>query len=68
MIIDEIEKKIQEIKNCTSDPEKAHSLEDDLYHEFIRELSKGVVEYNSILEKAKMILSTEKLEFPRWCA
>ena len=58
-------KMVQEIKDSTGDPEQAHSLEDGLRDYFIRLLSLRTDQIGGI---AKVILSTNEIDFPRWCA
>ena len=60
-----IQGKIDEIKKEMDDPEVAHGMEDDLYAEFIEHISKRE---DSLGEMAKLVLTTEGLDFSRWFA
>ena len=48
------------------DPEFAHDEEDKLYHDFVKYIS--TLNNHSLSRKAKMILQSQKIDFPRWCA
>jgi hypothetical protein len=65
MTSEEIEEYIEHIKKNVNDDEVQHCLED--------ELRAGFIEYVASLggelgEKAKLVLSTNELDFARWCA
>jgi hypothetical protein len=59
------------------DPEAAHSMEDNLYHRFVRSVA-TILDDNKIeitwfdvaevIALAEIILETEDIEFPRWRA
>lgn len=49
------------------DPERAHSREDDAYLAFLKEIAKGMNQYHAA-NMAKILLKTQELNFPRWCA
>ena len=66
MDLKHIQKIIKQIKNQAGDDEGAHSLEDDLYHNFIEWLSQTRKDDIGIM--AKEIIKTEKIDFARWCA
>ena len=63
----EIKKRIKKIEKISSDcgDEVAHGLEDELREEFI----KYIADYGDmhLVEKAKLVLSTNDIEFARWC-
>tara|TARA_R110000737_G_C14623309_1_gene494003 strand:+ start:10056 stop:10259 length:204 start_codon:yes stop_codon:yes gene_type:complete len=63
----EIIMRINDIKELRGDDESAHSLEDELYYDFIEYLSTACVPL-LVREKAKLILTTKKINFSRWCA
>jgi hypothetical protein len=66
MTKEDIEKAVQEIKDTNSDAEVAHSLEDGLRERFIDYVaSTAQVE---LAEMARLVLSTDEIDFPRWCA
>ena len=56
-------KKIAAIGNA--DPEAAHSMEDDLYKDVLREIASGNGQSQELAYEA---LEAAKIEFPRWCA
>ncbi len=66
MITEEIQKRIAVIKDSEWDYEVAHGLEDKLREDFIRYVA--TLEIPTLAEKAKLILSTEDIDFPRYCA
>jgi hypothetical protein len=66
MSIDEVQKRISEIRELKHDAESAHAFEDDLYADFVRWVSQaGTTEQRHI---AHLILETKLIDFPRWCA
>jgi hypothetical protein len=67
----EIKKWIEEIRFLAEnerDYEAAHSSEDELYSTFIRRVAFCRQLTPKLREEAKLILSTQKLSFPRDCA
>jgi len=66
MTKEEIKRTIERIRELATDddPETAHLLEDSLYHDFVLSLTKREDEVGEI---AKIIASTRKIRFPRWC-
>lgn len=67
MSIEEIEAKLEEIKANSGDAEVAHISEDELREEFIKYVA-SLTELPSLSAKAEKILSSNEIEFPRWCA
>lgn len=65
MTVKEIKKTIKQIKELASDPESAHTVEDDLYFSVLEEISKNPSNAQVLAKKA---LKTKKVDFPRWCA
>jgi len=65
MNLKEIKDAVKYIDAIKGDDEAAHSKEDALYHDFIRELSKRKDRVGAF---AKEIIKTEKIQFSRWCA
>lgn len=63
---DELRERINKIQENSYDDEVAHSLEDDLYRDFIESLAAGTI--TSPATMAKMLLETKKMDFARWCA
>ena len=66
MTIDEVRKTILEINEVRRDDERAHSREDDLHTDVLRAISAGTAE--NPREMARLALTTEAIEFHRWCA
>ena len=66
MTLDEVENRVQKIRACAGDDETAHSMEDDLYRDFIECVATSTLEHYS--DMARKILETNKIEFARWCA
>ena len=66
MEMSDISDRIKKIHEERGDPERAHDLEDSLYRDFIQHVAEHGPE--DLREKAKAILKTEELDFPRWCA
>ena len=56
---------VEEIRDIADDDEVAHGKEDSLREMFIASIAKRK---DSLGEKAKLVLSTNKIEFARWCA
>jgi len=65
MEISEIKKRLESIKHSSFDDEIAHSLEDDLFFDFIESLSNRK---DSIGKKSKLIISSKDIEFGRYCS
>ena len=66
MKIKEIEDFIEKIKcSARDDDESAHSMEDDLREGFIEYIA---TRKDSLGDKARLILTTNEIEFERWCA
>jgi hypothetical protein len=66
MTTEEIANWIDHIEHIKEDDEAAHHEEDRLRGEFIRYVAE--VGPPSLAEKARMVLSTNKINFSRWCA
>ena len=66
MNLNVIKNRVKEIKAiAATDPESAHSKEDDLYADIIATLASGG---KVTREMAQEALKTQKMDFPRWCA
>lgn len=65
MTTEEIEAKIEGIRTGAGDYEVAHAMEDELQRDFIRYVATLGIPISS---KAKLVLSTDKIDFPRYCA
>ena len=62
----EIKARLAKIEEeARSDDEVAHSLEDDLYYDFVKDIAKG---QSNQSKRARLILTTEEMDFARWCA
>jgi len=70
MSIEDIKRRITAIEAEVDlgDHEKAHSLEDKLRADFIAYVAKDGASDALINIKAGMVLTTDKIEFARWCA
>lgn len=69
MEIKEIQDAIQEILANRDDPERAHSLEDKLYFNFIKSLADNpALDCDYISRCAEEVLQTKTIKFARWCA
>lgn len=64
MKIEEVKQRISAIDK--NDDECAHGAEDRLYHDFVRFVAESNIEEFS--EIASLILTTEDMDFKRWCA
>lgn len=65
MTIAEIERRIAHIEAIRGDDESAHSAEDDLRADVLRAIANGAADAAAM---AKLALTTERIEFARWCA
>lgn len=65
MTIEEILQAIQEIRDVAEDGETAHINEDNLRTSFIESIAERRDELG---ELARLILSTDDIDFARWCA
>jgi hypothetical protein len=66
MTKEDIEKAIKQIKGYAHDPEFAHSLEDALRGRFIDYVANTA--HVELAEMARLVLSTDEIDFPRWSA
>lgn len=66
MTTEEIQNRINDIEKTAWDDESAHRKEDALRAEFIKYIT--TLEIPSLAEKARMVLSTNKIGFSRWYA
>lgn len=65
MKVNEVKERIEGIKEVVYDDETAHILEDNLYHDFVEYVAQ---EKGKAARIARLILTTDKIEFCRWCA
>ena len=66
MTVDEVVKRVEEIRHCAGDDEVAHSMEDALHGDVLQAIADGHCDKPD--ECAKAALMTEKIAFERWCA
>jgi CHASE3 domain sensor protein len=66
MTLEEIQKRVEDIRATAGDDEVAHSREDDLRKDFIEYVAS--LQNESLAAKARAVLETEKIDFYRWCA
>lgn len=70
-MVEYIRKKVAAIEDASGDPEAAHAMEDELYHQFVTLVAEGgdkVLQRGELVEIASEILKTRHLDFPRWGA
>lgn len=65
MTHDDAKQRVQDIRDSAGDDEVAHSLEDRLYHDFVKMVAAQEGPFRAIAEE---ILKTEVIDFERWCA
>jgi hypothetical protein len=66
MTLEEIEKRLTEIEDCSGDCESAHAQEDLLMEDFIKHVAEvGTAE---LAEKARAVLRSAEIKFSRWYA
>ena len=63
MTKDQILKAVKEIEKVADDDELAHIWEDELWEAFIEYVAKRK---DSLGEKARLVLSTNEIDFGRW--
>lgn len=69
LTVKEAKEYVSKIKSIASDDESAHSLEDSFRENFIKCVAKGLYEDISEAQQiAKIVYSTNKIEFSRWYA
>lgn len=68
MDINQINERVSDISASVGDYEVAHGLEDKLRRDFIEYVSSSLHASTELREMAKAVLTTEKLDFPRYCA
>ena len=66
MTIEQIRARIEEIRSNKSDPDKAHTLEDELLWDFVRYIHSTGNKDGLLKEKAELILTSQDIEFQRW--
>jgi hypothetical protein len=67
MTIEQIEARVKEVSDCANDSEHAHRLEDSLHLDFINYVA-TLSEQPELAAKAKLVASTDNMQFSRWYA
>ena len=66
LTVDEINRRVGLIDNCSADDEAAHSEEDELYRDVLKAIADGTAEQPA--KCAAAALETRDITFARWCA
>lgn len=66
MTIDDVQARIEAIRNLEGDPEAQHSMQDNLHCDVLEAIASGECADPAALAKAA--LETLSIKFPRWCA
>lgn len=66
MTLQEVKDRLAEITAKAGDDEVAHGLEDDLRHDILDAIARGIAE--APREMAALALTSTKISFSRWCA
>lgn len=67
MTVDDVMKRVDVIRECVGDPEAAHGMEDQLWHDVLIAIAIDDVEGDPSAI-ALAAASTWSIEFPRWSA
>ena len=67
LTVEQAKKAVKELSRM-GDDEVMHSYEDSLYHDFIEAMSEGSYTLEEAKAVAKILHTTEKIEFERWYA
>lgn len=67
MTIQDVLDRVKKVQGFRHDPEAAHSTEDDLWRDVLREIAKGRTG-KWCEAAADAALKTDAIEFERWCA
>ena len=65
MTTKEIKVRLDQIEKTKGDDEEAHTLEDNLWYDFIKSISQN---YSSLGRRAQLVISSGDIEFSRWRA
>lgn len=65
MKIQDVRKRVEQIRSMSNDYEAAHAEEDVLYRDVLEAIAAGDRNARAL---AKEALQTKKIEFPRYCA
>jgi hypothetical protein len=64
--LERVKMEVDEVSQMSADNEKAHALEDSLYHSFVTHVA--IHGPSDLSEMAREILRTEDMDFARWYA
>lgn len=64
VIKQQVAERLEEIRNMTDDPERAHSAERDLWRTVLEKAADG----HDVAAAAREALKSEHVDFPRWFA
>ena len=68
MTVEEVLREVEEIRSIASDNEVAHSAEDSLWWNVLKDIAFGDHDRVQMQELAAAALKTTKIHFARWCA
>jgi hypothetical protein len=70
MTLKQARDRVEEIKRIAADDERAHGMEDDLRADVLKAIATGKHSggHSGAVVLAQIALSTEDIEFARWCA
>ncbi|MCA0117401.1 hypothetical protein [Bacillus sp. RSS_NA_20] len=63
MTVDDVQKRVENIRQAAFDDEAAHCMESELYSEVLEAIANGAGNPDKLASEA---LKTEKIEFFRW--
>ena len=66
MTISEVEDRLALLRQIAGDPEAAHGEEDSLYGDVLNAIATGEAE--DAVEMARLVLTSEDIDFARWYA
>jgi len=66
MKLEDVIDRVREIRRNQNDPERAHSMEDDLHRDVLKAIAEDDCEEPRVC--AETALDTLYLDFPRWCS
>jgi hypothetical protein len=66
--LEEIQKRVEEIRAVADDDESAHVLEDRLRRDVLSAIAEGFYDDAGARQAAAAVLSTKEIRFARWCA
>jgi hypothetical protein len=66
MNLEEIRKRIDDIKAMAADDQLAHEAEDGLWRDVLQTIADGACDDPTAA--ARLVLTTSEIDFARWCA